>query len=212
MNFLDCVQDVAFRLDNQSINNQIKVWVNLAQQEIARADNWHFLGATSSLTTTSGISEYALSGNCDKVLAMWQATTPAKLAYLDAVDFVKMFPDPSDTGEPRCYTLFKEGYTQLYPIPNGTYTVFYKYKKMLPDLSSDSDTSLIPKKWHELLIHGALARAYQYNDDTRYQDSYTIFKNGVQEMRKEEFNQFDNEPSIKPHTVQVSTNYERIFS
>jgi hypothetical protein len=131
------------------------------------------------------------------------------MVYVNIVDFDKALPNANDNGVPMYYTLFGEDKIQFYPIPDQVYTINYRYKKRLPDLSADADTPQLPKKWHELLVHGALARAYH---DTRYQDSYNIFMNGIQGMRKEEFEMPDFEPSMKPHTFHMeSTDYERIF-
>ena len=50
----------------------------------------------------------------------------------------------------------------LYPIPSSVMTIYIEFHSSIPSLYADSDSPILPEKWHYVIHLGTLAKVYQY--------------------------------------------------
>lgn len=71
-------------------------------------------------------------------------------------------PDLTEVGTPSLYYITKGTTVNVYPVAANEIEV--RYWKVAPELSAEAEP-LLPKRWHSLIIDGAVARAYTNSDD-----------------------------------------------
>ena len=77
------------------------------------------------------------------------------------------------------------------PIPDAAYVMEYVYYKFPDDLSSFSDTMIIPDRFKYIIIDGAMHYAYLFRGNT--QDSLVMkerFEEGIKNMRSMLINRY----------------------
>lgn len=137
--------------------------LNFLMYEIAEAENWDWLYASSSITTVANQQEYSLAADCEMAHAFRQMKTPMWLAKRDLVWLAETYPDFTDsTGDPEGYIPVSWQKIWLDPIPTSVMTINYSYKKFLTRVAGDTDTPQLPEPFQNLLITGLRAMAYKY--------------------------------------------------
>ena len=139
----------------------------------------------------------------DRVLGMRQSITPFDLIETSADFFHLWDPNPLNTGNPRLF--FMQGKDSsdvwqvgLWPVPDTVINLYTEYLKVVTDLSSDSDISIIPAKWHtSVLLKGALWQGLAFLGDARANGAGTEFFAMIEEMKKQ------NQPSARNHRVML---------
>lgn len=172
MTYLQLVNKVLVRLreDEVSTVNQtaysklIGEFVNDAFRMVEDAWDWSALRTTLTVTTSANIFNYVLtnSGNRGKILDVVNDSSNFFISYKDQHWFNNTFlnTEPA-TGSPQYYTfngVDTNGDTQvdLYPIPNGTYSLRFNMILRSPDLLADTDQILVPST---PVLHLAVALA-----------------------------------------------------
>lgn len=117
------------------------------------------------IDTVSGTHRYTLPtdlGTLYKVGHRDSAYSRMRIRRADAMfQFREGTPDANSTGVPAEFTQMND-WIQLYPVPDGVYTIALFYKTIIADLTNDSDESPIPATWH----HGIVRYArYLFFDD-----------------------------------------------
>jgi hypothetical protein len=124
--------------------------------------DWSALRTTLTITTTSDIFNYVLTGSENRIKALNVINDTANLfmEYKTATFFDEAYliSDPR-TGAPTCYTyngVDSSGDTQIdvYPTPDKEYTIRFNCVKRQADLSADSDELTVPSM---PVIHMAIA-------------------------------------------------------
>ena len=166
MTYLELVNKVLLRLrENQVSTVQgsgnsnayarlIGEFVNEAKAQVESAWDWSTLRNTLTVTTESGVFNYELNGsqNNFKVLSVWNDTSKIELEYADAHWFNEVFrAAPVATGPAAFYNfngVSSDYDTQvdLYPIPDGVYTIRFDVTLRNPALSADADKLYIPSR------------------------------------------------------------------
>lgn len=152
--------------------NRVKNWINLGQSDFVLRELWPFREETGNITTSQGTQEYDLSSNFSdlddqNILSVAIQGQPyRKLVYWP---FNQLRADQGDldyrgTGIPTRYYI-KAGQIGFWLTPDQTYTVAVDYYKLPTEMSSDSDTSIIPVNYREALIHYALSLEHDFNTD-----------------------------------------------
>jgi hypothetical protein len=124
-------------------------------------------------TTLSGATHtirkffYSLSSSADRILDIRNENTPMKLVEVDPRTLDAAAPNPSATNSPYsfcCYGYDSSGNIQItpYPFPNDARLLEIRTIKRVSDMSSSSDVSVIPTKWHHVLVAGSAAWAFMY--------------------------------------------------
>lgn len=131
---------------------------------------------------------YSLPSDLDRVDEIRQAITKQKLEYIDYRTFHRYIADPTASYTPIYYSMIGLDASQywrigLYPTPNAVINLQLLYYQKITELSATSDTPLIPAKWHNVVVWGALALyGHDFIDDTRVQTATRRFSNGMEEM------------------------------
>jgi hypothetical protein len=123
---------------------------------------------------------YSTSSAVDRILQINQSATPYHLEERTKETFDSILPNQFSTGVPRIYMmagLDASGYWQfkLWPSPSSVINLYIDYLLVGTDLSSDSDVSIIPEKWHRAgVIEGGCFQGYRFLNDSRAGESQTL--------------------------------------
>jgi hypothetical protein len=170
--YLELVNDVLIRLRENEVTSVsdsaysklIGKFVNDAKRQVEDAYNWNALSTTLTADTTESLFNYVLvgSGQRFRVIDVVNDTTDSFVTLKTTQDMNQLFlTSSSESGAPRYYNFNgtdANGDTQVdvYPIPNGVYSLRFNLVKPQPPLSANSDSLLVPS---EPVIFGAVARA-----------------------------------------------------
>lgn len=162
MTYLQMVNNILKRLrerevssvNENSYSSLIGVLINDAKQEVENSWDWSALRTTLTVTTSTDTFNYELNGsqNKIKVLDVWNATEEAEMRYADAHWMNKAFTVSDVQKAAPLYYSFNSTSTDgdtlvdLYPIPDGAYTVYFNCVVREDDLSDNADTLRIPQQ------------------------------------------------------------------
>jgi hypothetical protein len=98
--------------------------------------------------------------------------------------------DVTSRGAPEYYRRF-ENTIQLYPVPDGVYTLRVTHQKVLADLSTGNTTAPIPRSWHEIILYGAVWRGFSELGDMKQMAMFqntqaTLVSSAIPVQSKEE--------------------------
>lgn len=174
MTYLEIVNSVLRRLrerevlsvSESSYSKLIGDFVNDARNEVETAWGWSALRTTRTLTTTANVFNYELNGtqNNFTILDVINDTDDQFMEYRPGVWFDNAFLNQGAvTGSPTYYNfngVANDGDTQvdIYPIPDGVYTVRFNVILRNQDMSGDGDDLYVPSRPVILL---ALAKAIE---------------------------------------------------
>jgi hypothetical protein len=161
MNYLDIVNSVLKRLREQEVStvNQtsystlISMLVNDAKDEVENAWKWSALRTTLTATTTSGIFAYSLTGSDGvfEILDVLNDTSDFRMKYMNASEMTDKYLLHStvQTGSPEYYSFNGvdangDAIVEVYPKPDGVYTLRFNMVKRTGDLVNDTDTNTLP--------------------------------------------------------------------
>jgi hypothetical protein len=169
--YLETVNDVLIRLrENEvtSVNDTaysklISKYVVDAQRQVEDAYNWNALSNTLTMVTLPNLFNAVLvgSGVRFRLLDIIDDTNDNILTYRSSKEMNDLFLTQRQTGKPLYYNfngVSPEGDTQvdLYPIPDGSYTIRFNIIQPQDPLKFDSDKLLVPA---EPVIFLAYAKA-----------------------------------------------------
>ena len=170
MTYLDLVNNVLRRLREDEVttvssNTYSKMsgdFVNDAKKLVEAAWDWFALRTTLTVTTSADVFNYVLTGsqNKIKVLNALNDTSNLTLEYQTQVYFDDQYLiNTPASGAPQYYTfngVNASGDTQIdvYPKPDGVYTLRFNCTLRNDDLTADTDNMLIPA---QPVIHMAIA-------------------------------------------------------
>lgn len=172
MTYLQLVNSVLRRLRETEVSSVadnaysklIGDFVNDAKRNVEDSYNWNALYDTLSATTSSDVFNYVLTGSGQRfrVVDILNDTSNWFLKEQSTVWFDQQFllTNPLK-GSPQYYNfngVNVNGDTQvdLFPIPNGAYTIRFNIVKPQVELSNNADVLLVP---HEPVIFLAYAKA-----------------------------------------------------
>jgi hypothetical protein len=210
MNYLDLVNDVLIRLredevtavTDTSYSKLIGKFVNDAKRQVEDAYNWNALSETLTATTTSGLFNYVMedSGQRFRVIDVINQQDNSFLEYASTRQMNEWFLNQVsvETGAPRYYNfngVDASGDTQvdIFPIPDGVYTIFFNIIKPQAALSSSSDVLKVPS---EPVIFLALAKALvERGEDTGMTsaEAYQLYQTSLADHIAIESNRYPEE-------------------
>jgi hypothetical protein len=128
--------------------------VNDAKREVEDAWNWEALRNTVTVTTAQSTYNYSLTGARDKfrILSAYDQTNGTFLEQRSKQYFNEnlFFPGGAQEGFPSYYQVngidgSGDGKIDVYPVPADVYTL--KFDLFVPEeeLTSDTDTTVLPK-------------------------------------------------------------------
>ena len=158
--YLQLVNNILIRLrerevtsiDETGYSKLIGLMVHDAVEFVESAWNWSSLRQAVTITTSDGVSSYAITGSGDHstILRVINDTSNQFMEYKTDLWFDNAFYNNTPPkGSPNCYvydSLDSSGDTKvkLYPIPDGAYSVVVKLAKRSPNILADADTLSIP--------------------------------------------------------------------
>lgn len=190
--YLQAVNDVLIRLredevstvTENSYSKLIAKFVNDSKRSVEDAFTWNALSNTLTATTSNGIFNYVLTGSTQrfKTLNVFEDTTDTFLQQRDNGWMnSRLLSNDRESGQPMFYNyngVNSSGDTQvdLYPVPDGVYTIRFNLYVPQPPLSSDADVIKVPS---EAVILGAYARAVaERGEDSGMAsaDAYSLYR------------------------------------
>jgi len=153
-------------VSESSYSKLIGDFVNDATNEVENAWSWSALRTTLTLTTSANIFNYELNGSQNNftILDVINDTNNQFMSYRDGAWFDNAYLNQdAPTGSPIYYNfngVANDGDTQvdIYPIPDGVYTVRFNVILRNPDMTSDGSDIVVPTRPVVLL---ALAKAIE---------------------------------------------------
>ena len=202
MTYLDIVNKVLRRLRESeattvqgtgNINSYTRLigdYVNEAKAQIETSYDWSALRDTLTLTTAANTFNYVLVGaeNSFKTLDVFNDTSKFEMRYQTSHWFNQHFlPTDPAKGAPSYYNyngVDANGDTQvdIYPIPDGVYTVRFNVTNRNPELSADTDKVVIPVRPVILL---AVAMAIEERGEDGGQQSINAYQMAQSAMADE---------------------------
>ncbi len=179
MTYLNLVNNVLRRLRETEVasvqttaySKLIGDIVNDAKDLVENSWDWSALRTTLTITTTADVFNYALTGsqNSIKELNVLNDTSNVVMQYQTSnwFDEAYLISDPV-SGSPEYYTyngVNADGDTlvDLYPKPDGVYSLRFNCALRNPDLSADDDKLKIPAM---PVVHLAVALAARERGET----------------------------------------------
>lgn len=147
-----------YLLTDNAGEQRLKRWVNLAYTEVCEQDDWPFLRTTTTGTAPLSVTDLGSIAN------IRNSTLDTEMEYRDERDLIDLFGDLTTTGDARFYYLTDEDTIAVYPA-DTTSTLKVTYFKVPTELSADSDTPLLPSRYHMAIVEYAVAHAYKDNDN-----------------------------------------------
>jgi len=192
MTYLELVNDVLIRLRESTVStvgettysSLIGKFVNDAKRQIEDSYTWNALAQTVTITTSSGVSSYALTGAGQK-FRVTDAINTTSVITLDNITVADMnrklnFGTPSQSIPSEfCYNgVDGNGDTKidLFPVPNGVYTLLFDL--IIPQANLSADGTSV-KVLDYLVTQSAYARALiERGEDggTNSTEAYALFK------------------------------------
>jgi hypothetical protein len=192
MTYLELVNDVLIRLRESTVStvgettysSLIGKFVNDAKRQIEDSYTWNALAQTVTITTTSGVSSYALTGAGQK-FRVTDAINTTSVITLDNITVADMnrklnFGTPSQSIPSEfCYNgVDGNGDTKvdLFPVPNGVYTLLFDL--IIPQANLSADGTSV-KVLDYLVTQSAYARALiERGEDggTNSTEAYALFR------------------------------------
>jgi len=133
-----------------------KAWINQAYLELCEEEAWPFL-----LTTATGTAPLAVAdiGRVLSVIDTANGSNP--LDEVDEDELMDDFQPITTTGVPM-YFYVDDTTIRTYPV-GGTLSV--RYYKIPALLSANGDIAIVPDRFVNLIVDGAVRRAQNDNDD-----------------------------------------------
>jgi len=160
MTYLNLMNNVLRRLREEETTSvtgttyvkMVGDFINDAKKMVEEATDWSALRSTIIVSTTASDNTYSLTGGSDnvKVMCVLNDTSNLFMDYQTKDWFnEQLYISSAAEGEPRYYTyngLDASGDTQVLvgPTPDGVYNLRFDVVKRQADLSSNTDTLLVP--------------------------------------------------------------------
>lgn len=167
--YLDVVNTVLRRLREpvvSSVNDtdysaMLGVFVNDAKREVEDAYDWNALSTTLTAVTTADVFNYVLVGSKTRfrVIDVLNTTKLHPVRYAPTTWMNRQFMLTTQQKDSPLYYNFngvdENGDTQVdvYPIPDGAYTLQFNLTIPQPDLVADNDNILVPSHVVSMLAH-----------------------------------------------------------
>lgn len=170
-NFLN--QDAAGR-------TRVKRWLNEAYLwDVCEAAPWTFLR-----TSTSGTAPLTIADLAD-VIWVADSTNDQGIAELDEKNLQDFDPTLDETGRAERWYMTSETTMAVWPV-DTTSTFQVTYRKVPAELAADGDTPVVPSRFHNLIVDGAVIRAYRDSDEFDAADRLQIIQDmGLERMKRQ---------------------------
>lgn len=207
--YLDVVNNVLRRLREpvvSSVNDtdysaMIGVFVNDAKRDVEDAYDWNALTQTLTASTTADIFNYVLVGSQTRfrVIDVLNTTKLYPMQYAPTTWMDKQFMLTTQQKNSPMYYNFNgvdtNGDTQvdLYPIPDGTYTLRFNMVIPQPDLVNDNDRILVPSHLVAMLAHSKAIAERGEDSGILSSEAYQMYRLALADAVAIERNHYEEE-------------------
>lgn len=169
MTYLEIINKVLIRLREREVSSVnesaysklIGELVKDANEEVEQSWDWSSLRTTLTATTTTGAFSYQLNtaGRAFEILDVINDTTNQFMQYRTSHEFNDWFLNQNPaSGEPYYFSwngvsADGDALVDVYPIPNGAYTIRFNMIKRSPEFTDGSNSIIVPSKPVELLAY-----------------------------------------------------------
>lgn len=212
--YLDVVNNVLRRLrepvvssvNDTDYSSMIGVMVNDAKREVEDAYDWNALSDTLTAVTTADIFNYVLQGSKTRfrVIDVYNDTEDSELRYAPTSWMNRQFIiTDNQKGEPEYYNfngVDANGDTQvdLWPIPDGVYTL--RFNMIIPqaDLVADNDRILVPDHLVAMLAYSKAIAERGEDSGLLSSEAYQMYRLALADAVAIERNHYQEEMVWEP--------------
>jgi hypothetical protein len=142
-------------------------WIIKADLEIQQKhSDWKFHWGQDDFDTANGTATY------DDPVAGGVSTFDEDSFYLDSTsriscvyyESVKGFARPTGTSQPSQVVIMPNGKLRCDPTPNGVYTISFDYWMKPVAMALNTDVSIIPEEFHDVILGKALMHYAEYEN------------------------------------------------
>lgn len=179
-------------LAKNAINSSIRELMHSAQE-------WPFALVTYPQTLTVGTGQYSFPADCSSV--DWESiylkkleaadNDPSRLSVLTYTDYLDNHRPKEDMngtggyGVPIAAYQTQESKFGVTPLPDQAYVVEYKYWSFPADLVESTDVCIVPDRFTNVLIDGAMFYMLMFRSNEQGASIYKDkFDNGIRAMRR----------------------------
>ena len=156
--------------------------LNDTYHEFCATQPWPFLEKVAVVSTVNGDNApFAAVTDIRSVLAMVDTTNGYPIPKIRWDELIKTYASALDeTGNVIFWYKIGESF-RVHPIPGEVSNLYLAYLCVEPELEITDLTAdiLIPARHQRILLHGALARLYQLNDDAES----SVFQQNIYDQR-----------------------------
>lgn len=212
--YLDVVNNVLRRLrepvvssvNDTDYSSMIGVMINDAKREVEDAYDWNALSDTLTAVTTADIFNYVLQGSKTRfrVIDVYNDTEDSELRYAPTSWMNRQFIiTDNQKGEPEYYNfngVDSNGDTQvdLWPIPDGAYTL--RFNMIIPqaDLAADNDRILVPDHLVAMLAYSKAIAERGEDSGLLSSEAYQMYRLALADAVAIERNHYQEEMVWEP--------------
>lgn len=174
-------------LNQNGILAKVVEWVRQADLDIQRLHNdWSFLWAMTDTALTTDVRQYAMAAlglnNVNRIKQLNIGNQ--KLNEIPWDEFrLRNYLSANDRQQPTIYTFRPDGLMCVFPAPNSNYPLSVEHYNLPQPLLADEDVSLIPERFHDIILHKALMYYASHEEDgTLLQVSSMRYENVLNEL------------------------------
>ena len=190
----------------RGIQTSVADFINKSQRDIINSEvEWPFTVVNQSFTTTAGTSEYSRESDAKTVdydsftIQESASTAERKLKYISFNEYLEKRNEADTNPDSSARALSEYVYTTpdnkigLSPVPDkSTYTVRYYYYQTTTDMAANTDTPIIPERFHDVIVNRARYYAHMLRSDVQFsQLALRDYTDGLGRMRVELINRKD---------------------
>ena len=151
-------------------------FLNTAYHRICESYDWPWLFADATGTAPLTITDLRT------VHSVVDTTNNNKLVRLDRRQLQDLDPALTSTGAPTYY--YRDNETDIKVWPVSSVTLAVRYLKVPPSLALTTDTPLVPARWHNLIVDGAMVEAFKDSEDYNELNSLeAVFQQRLSQMK-----------------------------
>ena len=190
----------------RGIQTSVADFINKSQRDIINSEvEWPFTVVNQSFTTTAGTAEYSRESDAKTVdydsftIQESASTAERKLKYISFNEYLEKRNEADTNPDSSSRALSEYVYTTpdnkigLSPVPDkSTYTVRYYYYQTTTDMAANTDTPIIPERFHDVIVNRARYYAHMLRSDVQFsQLALRDYTDGLGRMRVELINRKD---------------------
>jgi hypothetical protein len=194
-------EPVVSSVNDTDYSAMIGVFVNDAKRDIEDAYDWNALTTTLTATTTANIFNYVLVGSKTRfrVIDVLNISKLYEMQYAPTTWMNRQFMLTTQQKNSPSYYNFNgvdtNGDTQvdLYPIPDGAYTINFNVVIPQEDLVNNNDRILVPSHLVSMLAHSKAIAERGEDSGLLASEAYQMYRLALADAVAIERNHYDEE-------------------